>query len=94
MKDNRSIRRIAVLGVAVLAVAGCSGHEDDITKQMADAKKLPPPTSAQLQQGWDQMAANQRKSKEDEKAWAAAHPDKVAEVNAARAAGGKPPLGQ
>jgi hypothetical protein len=91
----RSLRIYAALAAVAACVVGvgCS-HEDDIMKQQADAKKLPPPTAAQLQKGWDQMKENQDKSKEDEKKWAAEHPDKVAAVNAARAQSGKPPLGQ
>jgi hypothetical protein len=92
----KSFNLNAALGVAVAAcviAAGCK-PEDDILKQQADAKKLPPPTEAQLKQGWAQIQQNHDKSKQDEAAWAAAHPDKVAAVNAARAQSGKPPLGQ
>jgi hypothetical protein len=95
-RKMKSLRIFAAIGVAVAACvigAGCS-HEDDILKQQADAKKLPPPTAAQMKQGWAQIQQNHDKSKQDEIAWAAAHPDKVAAVNAARAQSGKPPLGQ
>jgi hypothetical protein len=86
----------AALAVSIclgLIGSGCS-HEDDILKQQADAKKLPPPSAAQLKKGFDEMARNHDAGKQEEKAWAAAHPDKVAAVNAARASAGKPPLGE
>ncbi len=74
-------------------MAGCKG-EPSILDQQAAAKKLPPPTAAMMKKGWDQIAANHAKEKQDELDWAAKNPDKVAQVNADRAKSGKPPLGQ
>ena len=93
MKHTKLNAEFVAVIFAGLFVSGCS-HDPNILDQQAAAKKLPPPTAAQLQKGFAEMSANHDKAKQDEIDWAKAHPDKVAAVNAARAQSGKPPLGQ
>ncbi|MDR3692980.1 MAG: hypothetical protein P4L46_26610 [Fimbriimonas sp.] len=84
----------ALIALSVVAGIGCGKDPNDILEQQKAAKKMPPPTKEQLQKGFQELASNQDKAKQDEIAWAKAHPDKVDEVNKARALAGKPPLGQ
>ncbi len=73
------------------AIVGC-GNGNDMTKaEMDAAKHSKPPDPAKLA-GIMQAGASAAKQKELD--WMKAHPDKVAEVNAARARSGQPPLGQ
>jgi len=92
MKRKSLQQMVWIVSVAVVALAGCGPKEEDINKQFADAKKQPAPSAEQMKKGWDQIAANHEKSAEDQKAWARAHPEKLAEVNASRARKGLPPL--
>jgi outer membrane murein-binding lipoprotein Lpp len=94
MKHITSFAAFGIVCTAGLVVAGCK-DPNNIVDQAAAAKKMPPPTAEQMQKGWAQIAANHEKAKEESSNWAKTHtPEEVAKVNAARAAGGKPPLGQ
>ena len=73
--------------------SGCA-HDPDILDQQAAAKKMGRPSAEVMKKGFAEVAANHDKGKQEEIAWAAAHPDKVAQVNADRASAGRPPLGQ
>ncbi len=92
--NNFKTKGVLGLGIALcLALVGCS--QETMSKSEIDAAlKSKPPTDAQRQQMANGMAGGAEAAKQQERDWAKAHPDKVAAVNAARAASGKPPLGE
>ena len=93
MRTKRIDALFCVTIVFGIGVVGCSGPT--MSKAEIDAAfKSKPPTDAQRRQMAAGMSAGFEAAKQQELDWAKAHPDKVASVNAARAAAGKPPLGQ
>jgi hypothetical protein len=89
------VATLSMVFAAGLIVSGCSSDGDaEMKAQIAAAKKMPPPTSAQLQKGFAAMAESRDRVKQEEVQWMKDHPDKVAAVNASRAKHGTPPLGQ
>jgi len=68
---------------AGLLLCGCHNDDDLIKKQMADAKKLPPPTAEQLKKGMAQMEVGRDKVRAQQAEWAKAHPAEDAEYKAA-----------
>jgi outer membrane murein-binding lipoprotein Lpp len=74
-------------------LAGCS-KDPDILDQAKAIKGQPAPSAEQMKKGFAQIAANHQQAADESNAWAKAHPDQVAKVNAQRAAAGMAPLGQ
>jgi len=94
MKYMKLIAGTVAFCAVLSIVTGCK-DPNNIVDQAQAAKKMPPPTAEQMQRGWAQIAANHDKAKEESREWVKTHtPEEVAKVNAARAAGGKPPLGE
>lgn len=90
MKNNVTKTIVGVL--VLLTLFGC-GDENAMSKAEIEASKHPKPfTDAQRKAMADAMARGGAEAAAQEKAWARAHRDQLAKINAERAKGGKPPL--
>jgi len=77
-----SICAIAIV-IPVFFVVGCHNDDNLIVKQMADAKKQPPPKAEQIQKGMAEIEAGRDKVRAQQAEWEKAHPAEAAEYKAA-----------
>jgi len=95
MNQMNCMKKVAALAALVATGMLMSGCHDpnNILDQQAAAKKLPPPTTDQIRQGFARMADKRKQVTDDEIAHAKADPAWAAQVNANHKAAGLPPIG-
>jgi hypothetical protein len=94
MKASHLVTPIIAGFVLSLFGGGCSSDNTMTQKEIDAAKHAKPPTEAQMKNVWNSAATQAEKAKQEQRNWAKAHPDKVAEINAQRAKSHLPPLGE